>query len=172
MSEWPDYRRLRIDSLIHMSDEAAPPPAPPCIDDLMDSLCDVLEQARVRGITTVLEQKKIEKAFEERNSSRLQTLVARVEAKIRNHDAVSVCASSAPPVSAAIALAASSEPEFQTHVQTHNANLASRAPFVASVGISEYHGPPKVKRGPRPRIVVTTAGGPVFISLTFICMQA
>jgi hypothetical protein len=65
-----------------MSDEDAPPPAPPCIDDLMDSLCDVLELARVRGITTVLEQKTIEKVFEECNSSRLKPLVARVEAKI------------------------------------------------------------------------------------------
>jgi hypothetical protein len=161
MSEWPDYKRLRIDSLIHMSHEASPPPAPLCIDNLMDSLCDVLGLARVRGITTVLEQNMIEKAFEERNSSRLQTLVAQVEVKIRNHDAASVCASSAPPLSAAIAPAASSEPEFQTHVQTHNANLASLATFAA---VSEYHGPPKVRRGPRTRILVTTADGPVSAS--------
>jgi hypothetical protein len=88
MSEWSNYkpRRLRIDSLIHMSDEAAPPPAAPCINDLMDSACDVLEQARVRGIYTVLEPKMIEQAFEEGNLSRIQSLVARVEAKIRNHD--------------------------------------------------------------------------------------
>ncbi len=82
MSESPYYQRLRIDSLIHMSDEDTPPPAPPCIDDLMDSLCDVLEQARVRGIATLLNPKIIEKAFEERNSSRLQSILARVEAKI------------------------------------------------------------------------------------------
>ena len=63
----------------------------------------------------------IEKAFDDRNSSRFQTLVARVEAKIRNHDAASVCAS---PASVAIAPATSSEvaPEFQNHIQTHDAN--------------------------------------------------
>ncbi len=105
----------------------------------------------------------IEKAFEERNSSRLQTLVAQVEVKIRNHDAASVCASSAPPVSAAIAHAASSEPEFQTHVQTHNANLFLRH-LPQSRAVSEYHRPSKVKRGPRPRILVTTADGPVSAS--------
>jgi hypothetical protein len=39
------------------------------------------------------------------------------------------------------------------------ANLASLATFAT---VSEYHGPPKVKRGPR--IVVTTAGGQVLAS--------
>jgi hypothetical protein len=128
-----------------MSDEDAPPPAKPCIDDLMDSLCDVLKQARVRGITTLLEPKMIGKAFEEHNSSRLQTLLARVEAKIQYHDAASVCASTASPVSAAIAPAASSDPEFQNHIQTHIADLASLAAFAA---VPEYRGPPKTRRGP------------------------
>jgi hypothetical protein len=107
MSEWSNYKRLRIDSPIHMSDEATPPPAPPCINDLMDSACDVLEQARVRGIYTVLEPKMIEKALREGNLSRIQSLVARVEAKIRNHDF---------ELSAAIEPVASSEapPELQT----------------------------------------------------------
>jgi hypothetical protein len=54
---WPNYKSLRIDSLIHMSDEAAPPPAPLCLDDLMDSALDVLELGRVR----ILLSKKISK---------------------------------------------------------------------------------------------------------------
>jgi hypothetical protein len=89
MSEWPNYKRLRIDSLIHMSDEAAPPLAPPCIYDLMDSAWDCLDQCRDRGLA---ETKMIEIAITERNSSWLQKLIARVEAKIRKHDAASVCA--------------------------------------------------------------------------------
>jgi hypothetical protein len=51
-----------------MSDEAVPPPAPLCIDDLIDSALDVLELGRARGLNTVLEQKMIEKAFDDRNS--------------------------------------------------------------------------------------------------------
>jgi hypothetical protein len=143
-----------------MSDEDAPPPAPTCIDDLIDSACDVLDLSRVRGLNNDLERKMIEKVFEERNSSRLQTLVARVEAKFenQNHGVASVCASSASPLSAAIAPAASSEPEFQNHIQTHNSDLASLAVFAA---VSEYRGPPKTRRGPKPRIVVTTADGTV-----------
>jgi hypothetical protein len=78
----------------------------------MDSACDVLEQCRnhrrMRGLDMGLERKVIERAIDTSNSSRLQTLVARVEAKIRNHDAANVCASSASPVSAAITPAASS----------------------------------------------------------------
>jgi hypothetical protein len=82
----------------------------------MNSALDVLELGRMRGLNTVLEQKLIENAFDDRNSSRFQTLVARVEAKIQNHDAASVCAS---PASVAIAPATSSEvaPEFQNHIQ-------------------------------------------------------
>ncbi len=58
----------------------------------------------------------IEKAFDDCESLRFQTLVAHVEAKIRNHDTASVCAS---PASVAIAPATSSEvaPEFQNHIQ-------------------------------------------------------
>jgi hypothetical protein len=48
----------------------------------MDSALDVLELGRVRGLNTVLEKKMIEKGFDDHNSSRFQTLVARVEVKI------------------------------------------------------------------------------------------
>ncbi len=65
MSEWPNYKRLRFDSLFHMSDEAAPPPAPLCIDNLMDSALDVLELGRMRGLDIVIE---IERAFGTSNS--------------------------------------------------------------------------------------------------------
>jgi hypothetical protein len=98
----------------------------------MDIAFDFLKLGRRRGLNNDLQQKAMERAFEERNSSRLLTLVARVEAKIRNHVAASFCASSAPLVSAAIAPAASSEPAFQTHVQTHNPNLSLTT--FASVG--------------------------------------
>ncbi len=109
--------------------------------------------------------------FEERNSSRLQTLIARVEAKIRNHDF---------ELSAAIAPAASSEaaPELHNHVQTDNANLAS---FEAFAAVSEYRGPPKVRtlrRGRKTRIVVTLAAGTASSSRShlstwqYIMMQA
>jgi hypothetical protein len=67
MSEWPNSKRLRIDSLnccliyTGMSDEAAPPPAPLCIDDLMHSALDVLElglaRAR-RGASTLFVSRK------------------------------------------------------------------------------------------------------------------
>jgi hypothetical protein len=60
---------------------------------VMHSALDVLELGLVRGVNTVRERKAIEKAIDDRNSSRLQTLVARVEAKIRNHDAAAL-----PPV--------------------------------------------------------------------------
>jgi hypothetical protein len=90
----------------------------------------------------------------------VQSLVARVEAKVRNHDADSVFASSASPVSAAITPAASSEPEFKNHIQTHNADLASLATFAA---VPEYHVSPKT-RGPRPRTAVTTSDGLVSVS--------
>ena len=38
-------KRLRIDHLIHMSEEA-----PPILDDLMDTACDLLDSCRDRGI--------------------------------------------------------------------------------------------------------------------------
>jgi hypothetical protein len=50
MSEWLNNKRLRIDHLIHVSDEAAPPPAPLCIDYLVDSACDRLDLCRDRGV--------------------------------------------------------------------------------------------------------------------------
>jgi hypothetical protein len=131
MSEWPNNKRLLFDSLIHMSDEATPPQAPPCIHDLMDSACDCLDLCRDRGLEVGPETKMIEIAIGERNSARLQKLIARVEAKIRKHDAASVCASSASPVSAAIEPNTSSEAEIQNRIQTHNADLASPATFAA-----------------------------------------
>jgi hypothetical protein len=105
-----------------MSDEAAQPPAPLCLDDLMDSACDCLELCGDRGLEIGPGKSMIDEELEKRNSSRLQTLVARVESKIRKHDAASVCASSASPASAAIAPATSSEaaPKFQSHVQSSN----------------------------------------------------
>ncbi len=83
MSEWLNNKRLRIDHLIHMSGEAAPPTAPLGIDALMDSACDVLELCRDRGLAIGPETKMIEKAFDERNLARLENLIARVEAKLR-----------------------------------------------------------------------------------------
>jgi hypothetical protein len=41
------YKRLQIDSLIHMSDEAAPPQTPPCMDNLMNSALDALDLFRI-----------------------------------------------------------------------------------------------------------------------------
>ncbi len=163
MSEWIiSNKRLRIDHLIHMPDEAAPPPA---LDDLMDSACDRLDLCRDRGIDIGPEARMIEIAIAERNSARLEKLIARVEAKLQKFNATSVGASSAPPVSAAIERQiesdTSSVAESQNRIQTHNADIASLATLPA---ILEYHGPPKTKRGRRPRILVTTAGDPVSVS--------
>jgi hypothetical protein len=160
MSEWLNDKRLRIDHLIHMSNEAAPPPAPLCIDDLMDSACDCLDLCRDRGVEIDTERKIIEKAFDERNSARLEKLIARVEAKLKKFDPASVGASSASPVSAAIERPiepdTSSVAESQNRIQTHNAGLPSLATFPAVTF--------PTKRGPRPRIPVTTAGAPVSVS--------
>ncbi len=114
----------------------------------MGSALDVLEQGRVQGqqgLDIGLERKMIERAFDTSNSSRLETLAALVEAKIRNHDAASVCASPAtdrllrrPAASSETAL------EFQNHIQTHDANLAYLAAFAA---VLEYTELLKVRRG-------------------------
>ncbi len=127
MSECLDNKRLRIDYLIHMSNEAAPPTAPLCIDDLMDSACDCLDLCRERGVEIGTERKMIEKekAFNERNSARLEKLIARVEAKLQKFDPASVGASSASPVSAAIERPIEPDTslvaESQNRIQTHNA---------------------------------------------------
>jgi hypothetical protein len=83
-------KRLRIDHLIHMSEEA-----PPTLDDLMDTACDLLQSCRDRGIDIGPETKMIEIAIEERNSARLEKLIARIKAKIQKSDAASIGASSA-----------------------------------------------------------------------------
>jgi hypothetical protein len=46
----------------------------------------------------------------------------------------------------------------KTTIQTHNVDLAFLAAFSA---VPEYRGPPKTKRGQKPRIVVATADGTV-----------
>ncbi len=159
MSVWLDNKRLRIDNLIHMSDEAVPPPAPLCIDDLMDSACEWLDLCRDRGLEIGPETRMIEKAFEERNSSRLQKLIARVEAKLQKIDAASVGASSASLVPVSAAIERQIEPdtfsgvEFQNRIQTHNADQASFATFPA---VPEYHGPPKTRRSPSLQLGKTT----------------
>ncbi len=96
MSEWHiSNKRLRIDHLIHMDE-------PLCIDTLMDSACECMELCRARGLNNDLELsfliKMINKAFDERNSARLQQLIARVQARIQQFDAASLGASSASPV--------------------------------------------------------------------------
>jgi hypothetical protein len=63
-------------------------------------------------------------------------------------------------------LDASSGAEFQNRIQTHTAGLASLATFPV---VPAYHGPPKTKRGPRPRILVTAAGDPVSVSSSPSC---
>jgi hypothetical protein len=134
-------KRLRIDHLIHISsDEAAPPPT---LDDLMDSACNRLELCRDRGIAVGPETIMIEKAMNEGNTARLENLIARLEARLRKHDAGSVGASSVSQVSAAIERPiepnTSSVAESQTRIQTHDADLRSLATFPAN---PEYRWPP------------------------------
>ncbi len=89
-------KRLRIDHLIHMSDEAAPPPT---LDDLADTACDLLDLCRRRGLEVGPATKMIERAIAEGNSAaisaRLEKHIARVEARLQRSDAGSVGASSA-----------------------------------------------------------------------------
>jgi hypothetical protein len=90
-------KRLRIDHLIHMSEEA-----PPILDNLMGTACHLLDSCRDRGIDIGPEKIMIERAMNEGNSARLETLIARIKAKIQKSDAASVGASSASQGSAAI----------------------------------------------------------------------
>jgi hypothetical protein len=76
-----------------MSDEAVPPPAPLCLDHLMDSALDVLELGRVRILNTVLEQKNIEKAFDDRKFRFAIHQGSKPTLSESNHDAASVFAS-------------------------------------------------------------------------------
>ena len=159
MSEWRiSQKRLRIDHLIHMDE-------PLCIDTLMDSACDCIELCRDRGLNVESEIKMVNKAFDERNSARLEQLIARVQARLEKFDAASVGASSASPVqnSPAItiqsewAVTSSSVAESQNRIPIPNADQASLAPFPAG---PEYHVAPRTKRGPKPKILirVTTDG--------------
>jgi hypothetical protein len=175
-------KRLRIDHLIHISDEAAQLPT---FDDLADTACDLLDLCRRSGLSGLEvgpETKMIELAIEERNYTRLEKLIARINAKLQHG---SVGASSAPQESAAsAAIARHSEPdtssvaEPQYRIQTHNATLLPLATYPtipapypairtnpehyaehASLATA-YHVAPKNRRGPKPRpnILVTTAG--------------
>jgi hypothetical protein len=167
-----------------MSDEAVPGPTR---DDLMDTACDLLDLCRRSGLEVGPETKMIELAIEERNYTRLEKLIARVNAKLQDG---SVGASSASQGSAAsAAIARHSEPdtssvaEPQNRIQTHNADLlpfatypaipapcpaiwtnpehyAEHASLATFPAVPEYNVAPKNKRGPKPKsnILVTTAG--------------
>ena len=75
-------KRLRIDHLIHMSEEA-----PPTLDYLMDTACDLLDSCRDRGVDIGPEARMIERAINEGNSARLEKHIARVKAKLQKCDA-------------------------------------------------------------------------------------
>ena len=113
-------KRLRIDHLIHMSEEA--PPTPPTLDDLMDNACDLIDSCRDRGIEIGPEAKMIEIAIEARNSARLEKVIARITAKIQKSDDASIGASSASLGSAAI------EP-----YTSHSLGSAAIEPYTSSV---------------------------------------
>ena len=170
-------KRLRIDHLIHMSEEA-----PPTLDDLMDNACDLLDSCRDRGIDIGPEAKMLEIAIEARNSARLEKLIARITAKIQKSDAASIGASSASLGSAAIEPytshslgSAAIEPytssvaaESPNSIPTYNAGLPSLATLPAIPcnsgiptlpAIPEF---PRRRRGPKPRgpRIHLVTGGP------------
>jgi hypothetical protein len=137
----------------------------PTFDDLADTACDVLDLCRNRGLAVGPETKLIEIAMEERNCTRLEKLIARVNAKLQDG---SVGASSASQGSAASAAIAphyepdtSSVAEPQNRIQTHNA--AEHASLATFPAVPAYHVEQRQlqrnKRGPKPRpnILVTTA---------------
>ena len=150
-------KRLRIDHLIHMSEEA-----PPILDNLMDTACDLLDSCRDRGIDIGPEKIMIERAMTEGNSARLETLIARIKAKIQKSDAASVGASSAsqgsePYTSSVVA-------ESHNRIQTYNVGLPSLATLPAIPcnsgiptlpAIPEF---PRRRRGPKPRFEIVTVG--------------
>jgi hypothetical protein len=151
MSEWHiSNKRLRIDHLIHMSDE------PRCIDELMDSACDCMDLCRDRSLDIDTERIMIDKALSERHVARLEKLIARVQARLQKFDAASVGASSVSPEQIEPETS-SSVAESQNRIPIRNADQASLAPIPAG---PEYHVAPKTKRGPKPKlqILVTTAG--------------
>jgi hypothetical protein len=91
---------LRIDHLIHMSDEAAPLPT---FDDLADTACDLLDRCRERGLAVGPETKLIEIAMEAQNCTRLEQLISRVKAKLQNGSLGTSSASQGSAAYAAIA---------------------------------------------------------------------
>jgi hypothetical protein len=153
-------KRLRIDHLIHMSEEA-----PPTLDDLMDTACDLLDGCRARGIDIGPEKIMIERAMTAGNPARLEKLIARITAKLENFDAASIGASSASLESAAIAPYTSSvAAESHNSIPTYNAGLPSLATLPAIPcnsripilpAIPEF---PRGRRGPKPRFQIVTVG--------------
>ena len=151
-------KRLRIDHLIHMSNEAAQLQS---FDDLADAACDLLDLCRDSGLEVGPETKMIEFAIVERNYTRLEKLFARVNAKYSKLQHGSVDASTASQGSAAYA-ARHSEPdtssvaEPQNRIQTHNATIpairttpehyAEHASLATFPAVPEYHVTPKNKR--------------------------
>ena len=161
-------KRLRIDHLIHMSEEA--PPTPPTLDDLMDNACDLIDSCRDRGIQIALEEKMIERALAGGDSARLEKVIARITAKIQKSDAASIGASSASLGSAAIEPYTSSVAAVSPNsIPTYNAGLPSLATLPAipcNSGIPTLPAIPEYqrgRRGPKPRIHLVT-GGPVPVS--------
>ncbi len=153
-------KRLRIDHLIHMSDEAAPLPT---FDDLADTACDLLDRCRERGLTVGPETKLIEIAMEAQNCTRLEKLIARVKAKLQHGSVEASSASQGSAASVAIAPHhdsiyepdTSSVAEPRNRLQTHNAAIpapypairttpehyaehASLATFISELGCSNF----------------------------------
>ena len=100
-------KRLRIDHLIHLANEAAPIQT---FDDLADTACDLLDLCRNSGLEVGPESKMIELAIGAQNYTRLEKLIARVNAKLSQPQHGSVDASTASHGSAAYA-ARHSEPD-------------------------------------------------------------
>ncbi len=141
-------KRLRIDHLIHMSEEA-----PPILENLMDTACDLLDSCRDRGIDIGPEKIMIERTMTEGDSALLETLIARIKAKIQKSDAASIGASSASQGSAAIEPYTSSvAAESHNRIQTVSAGLPSLATLPAipcNSGILTLPAFPEYQRGRR-----------------------
>ena len=127
-------KRLRIDHLIHLANEAAPIQT---FDDLADTACDVLELCRQQGLAVGPETTLIEMAMKERSCKRLEKLIARVNAKLQHG---SVGASSAPLSQGSAASAA-----IAPHYEPDTSSVASLATFPA---VPEYHVEQRNRRGP------------------------
>ncbi len=178
-------KRLQIDHLIHMSDEAAPLPT---FDDLADSALDVLDLCRNMGLAVGPETKLIELAMEERNSTRLEKLIARVKAKLQNSRLDTSSASQGSAASAAIAPHHDSIYEHQNRIQTHNAAIpypamrtspehcAEHASLATFPALPAYPVPaypiipmlPKTTRGPKARPTNILFCGYVLVYTLFV----